>query len=109
VVRCHQNIGTHINDIDYGRRGSGCSGFGTGDVASGCLDVYNEACSHVGGDVIVTLDVMVCSGCLGAYNTPHSLAGRAVMVTMDHTCCSSIDGESPLLFDRVRMVTLSGG
>jgi hypothetical protein len=109
AVRCHQNIGTHANGTGYGGRVSGCSGFGTGGVTSGCLDVYDEARSHADGDMIVTLEVTVCSGWLGADNTPHSLADRAVMVTMDHTCYSSIDCESPLLVDRVRMVTPSDG
>jgi hypothetical protein len=109
AVGCHQNVSAHANGTSYAGRGSSCSGFGASGVASGCLDVYDEARSHAGGDVIMTLDVMICSSCLGASNTPHSLAGRAVMMTMDHTCCSSIGSESPLLVDGVQMVTPSGG
>jgi hypothetical protein len=109
AVGCHQNVNTHTNGTGYGRRGSSCSSFGAGGVASGCLDVYNEARSHANGDMIVTLYVIVCSSCLGANNMPHSLVGRAVMVAMDHTCCSSVGGESLLLVDGVRMVTPSGG
>jgi hypothetical protein len=68
---------------------------------SGCFDVYDEARSHAG--------VTVCSGCLGADNMPHSLVGRVVIVTMDHMCSSSVGDRSPLLVDRVWMVTPSGG
>jgi hypothetical protein len=93
----HQNVGTCANGTGYGGRVSGCSGFGTNGVASGCLDVYDETCSLSSGTVIVTLDVLVCSSCLRANNAPHSLVGGVVMVTLDHTGCSSVGGESPLL------------
>jgi hypothetical protein len=69
AVGCHQNVGTRANRTDYGGRGSASSGFGTCGVTSGCLDVYDEAHSHAGGDVIVTLDVTVCFSCLGAEPT----------------------------------------
>jgi hypothetical protein len=55
AVGCHQNVGTHANGTGYGGCGSSCFGFGVGGVASGCLDVYDVARSHAGGDMIVPL------------------------------------------------------
>ena len=56
----HQNIGTHTNGISCDERVLGCSSFGADGIASGCLDVDDEASSLAGSVVMVSLDVVVC-------------------------------------------------
>jgi hypothetical protein len=109
VVLSHQNVDTRTNYTGCGGRILGCSGFNIGGVASGCLDVDDEASLLAGWAVMVTMDVTVYFGFLGADNLPPSLADRAAMVTLDCMGCSIIGGGSPLLGDGARMVTSDGG
>jgi hypothetical protein len=70
MVFTHQNIDTRTNYTGCGGHVSGCSGFDVDGVASGCLDIDDQASSLANWAMMVTLDVSVYFGFLGADNAP---------------------------------------
>jgi hypothetical protein len=70
MVCSHQNIGTRTNYTGCGGHVLGYSGLGASSVASGYLNVDDEASSLVSWAMMVTLDVTVYSSCLGAGKVP---------------------------------------